>query len=1145
MTGILTLNSRILSCVLAVGFLACLPPVLSGQEASGRILGNLTDASGALIPDVKVTVANTETGTNRTTVSDRAGFFQVADLPIGTYTITAEKSGFAKLETAPQKLLINQSLRLDLAMSVGQVTDTVEVAAQAGGVETVNVTLGQSVTSRPILNMPLNGRNVLDLALLQPGVTETNSDSTTAAGRFSIGGGRTDSVTYLLDGGVNNHILNNDVVYSPNPDTVEEFRILTSNYTAEYGRNGAGIISVVTKSGTNQYHGSLFEFLRNDAFNANTFFNNANDLPVPVLKRNQFGATMGGPISIPKLINGHDRFFFFAGYQSQRLVQTISNPAVTTYTPAELTGDFSHSANGLPDPNVASFLQANPYFQPNPALAARAIIDPTRIDPIAQNYIKAGLIPTSPTGQLFPQGGATNDSDEITGKLDFAVTTKDRITATLGASRNPRTEPFSFQNNAGPNVPGFGDTNNDRRYFGNLAFTKVFSPALLNDARFTAQRINHLQAYPIGSQPTPAKLGIQTTPDNATGPPLVFFNSGMVIGYSPNGPTTEIDNAYVFTDTLSWTRGRHNLKFGGNVAAYQNNTVYDFYVNGSYILYGSSGGSFSQNDLADFLFGTPDEYLQFGQAPSNIRSKNFSAFAQDEFHATRNLTLTLGLRYEYNTPKYDTQGRSFSVIPGLHSTRFPDAPPGLVFPGDPGAPDGSNFPDKNDWAPRFGFAWDPRGKGKTSIRGGFGVFFDSLKGEDNLQYNGQAPFFGYADLFYNPLDNQSGPTGYLRDPFGSTGSVNSFPSKPPAKDINFADSGFLPFGGGGVFFVNPHLRTPYIFQYNLSLQQELPGSVVAELAYVGSSSHKLTGLVDDNPFPNGNASARILNLAQGLTDNSDFGRLITFDNLGKGYYNSLEASLQKRLSTIRGLGTTYFTLSYTYAHGIDTTSGFRQLHSPQVPYYNHDLFRASSDFDLRHRIAFSGGWDLPFDQLWGRGPKRLTRGWSLYPILTWRTGFPLDILPYYNSGSSNSSTGPSGFGDRGITRANLVGSKINIFDPHQSMTLNGVTGNYYFDPANFSQPQNGEGYGTLGRNAFRGPGRTNFNLALAKSTTLFSERSKAEFRAEFFNILNHTEFDNPDVNNYGSDTFGRITTTTNAGGDPNARVIQLALRVTF
>jgi hypothetical protein len=1120
-----------------------------GQDATGRIAGTVVDQSGAVIAGVTITVTNVGTGISRGIVSDNEGNYLVVDLPIGNYRVTAEKAGFTKLLTGDQKLLIGQTLRVDLSMAVGATTEVVQVQEVASTVETVSSTLGQSVTSRTLVNMPLNGRNVLDLALLQPGVTETNADSAQGgAGRFSIGGGRTDSVTYLLDGGVNNHILDNGVVYTPNPDTVAEFRLLTSNYTAEYGRNGSGVVSVVTKSGTNDIHGSLFEFVRNDAFNANTFFNNENGQPVPILKRNQFGATIGGPISIPKLFSGRDRFFFFIGYQGQRLVQTVQNAGVTTFTPAELKGDFSNALNGGPDPKVAAFLQANPFFQANPALAVQAIIDPTKINPIAQNYIKAGLIPTAPSGQLFPQGGGSNNSDELTEKLDFLITASDHLNLTLGSSRNPVLEPFPAQNNAGPNVPGYSDTNNDRRYFANLAYTRVISPTLLNEVRMTAQRINHLQAAPVGKKPTPADLGVKITPDNPTGPPLLFFNSGLTVGYSPNGPTTEIDNAYVYSDALTWIKGKHTMKLGGGYSAFQNNTVYDFYVDGSFTFSGSAGGVGSQNDMADFLFGAPDIYEQFGQAPSNIRSKASSFFGQDEWHLTKNLVITLGVRYEYSTPKLDTQGRSFSVIPGLQSTRFPNAPPGLVFPGDAGAPKGANFPDKNDWAPRFGFAWDPKGNGRTSIRGGFGVFYDVLKGEDNLQFNGQAPFFGYAFLGFSPVSNVTGEITNFRDPFGTAGATNTFPSRPPAKNIDFGVAGFLPFGGSGVYFVDPHLRTPYIFQYNLSWQQQLTNSLTSEVNYVGSDSHKLTGLVDVNPMIKG-TTLRSLDAQQGLSANNNFGFLDTFENIGTANYNSLEASLQKRMSNTI-MGDTYFQLSYTYGHGMDNTSGFRQKYSSQVPFHNYDAFRSSSDFDIKHRIAFGGGWDLPFDRMWDGGPKRLTRGWSLYPIFTWRTGFPLDIQPFYTSGSTTNEPGPSGYGDRGIVRANLVGSGITIFNPRQVQAFGGNVGNYWFNPANFSQPVDGQGsYGTLGRNAFRGPGRVNFDLALAKTTNLFGERVKAEFRAEFFNTLNHTEFDNPNVSNLGSSTFGQITSTTNktngTAGDPNARIIQLALRVSF
>src|SRR5712692_3074388 len=292
------------------------------QDATGKIVGTLTDPKGGVIPDAKVTATNTATQDPHETTTNREGFFQILSLPIGTYRVSVEHPGFRKLVSDPKTLEINQSLRFDLQLELGSPTEVVEVSAQVAGVETVNHTLGLSVTARPLLNLPLNGRNVYDLALLMPGVTEKNPDATTQAGNFGISGGRSDSVTFLLDGGLNNNLLNNGVVYTPNPDTIVEFRILTSNYTAEYGRSGAGIISVVTRSGTNGFHGSAFEFMRNDALNANSFFNNRNGLPKEVLKRHQFGVTGGGPIIIPKVISGKDRYFFYASYQGQRQVKT-------------------------------------------------------------------------------------------------------------------------------------------------------------------------------------------------------------------------------------------------------------------------------------------------------------------------------------------------------------------------------------------------------------------------------------------------------------------------------------------------------------------------------------------------------------------------------------------------------------------------------------------------------------------------------------------------------------------------------------------------------------------------------------------------------------------------------------------------------
>ena len=581
----------------------------------------------------------------------------------------------------------------------------------------------------------------------------------------------------------------------------------------------------------------------------------------------------------------------------------------------------------------------------------------------------------------------------------------------------------------------------------------------------------------------------------------------------------------------------------------------------------------SGNPLADFMLGLPDEFDQYPSASSNMRQKVYGAFFQDEWKVNRRLLLTFGLRYEYGSPQRDTLGRSYSLLPGVQSQRFVAAPVGAVFPGDQGAPDGLYFPDKNNFAPRVGFAFDPLGDGKTSIRGGFGVFYNILNGWTQDWNNGVPPFYAGVDFVSNngdPLGSITSAPQFLNDPYGANGQVNPFPShatlssKDPNLLVNLAD---LPFGSNN-FFTSPHLRTPYVYNYSLSVQRQLTRDLALDVSYVGSHGHKLTNMVDQNPTILG-SNVRLLNAGRypyyndpnlGLTDNG-FAPLSNFTtNDGMSSYNGLLASLTKRFGDTRGIGNSFFTVAYTWSHNIDNGTGvITGSTTGNIPYYDHLALKANSNFDQRQRFVLSGGWELPFAKAWANGPRKLTTGWTLYPILSIYSGSPFDILAGLREGVLGNKAGASGAGDNNLVRVQQLTSTVQTSDPHQTQTIqvgsSSRTGLYYFNPNNFAVPSawNSSSYiptpaqRTYGmpRNSIPGIGLVNLDLALAKKTMLFKERVGLEIRAEFFDALNHTEFSNPNVSRT-SPLFGQVTSVVgNTNGGNGYRVGQLAARFEF
>ena len=779
---------------------------------------------------------------------------------------------------------------------------------------------------------------------------------------------------------------------------------------------------------------------------------------------------------------------------------------------------------------------------------------------------------------ITPNGAAYDNRNEYIGKLDFNITQGDRLSITLSNARDHLGFPFLTTGGA-PNVPGFPGKDFFNNYFGNIAYTKILSSTKLNEFHFTAQRAGNSLNQVARTLPGPSVFGVNNTPDLVSGPPQLLFNSGLQLGFNINGPAFYADNTYVYADTFTWSHGKHTWKFGGSLGIVQNNAQFAYAVDGQFNFTGvmADGSTVTGLDLADFLVGAPTFYQQYPNGFSAIRSHQWAAFAQDEWKVFPRLVLTLGLRYEYNTPKTDPRNRQYYIIPGEQSKIYPNAPTGLVFPGDPGAPHGTAFPDKNNWAPRIGFAWDPSGNGKTSVRGGFGVFYDVLKGLDNQYQNGTPPFFSAAYLsFISANMPANGSLPYMSQPFNSAyyftdpnsglpvyGVPNSFPSSslPPRNQLDFGQEGFLPLGFLGVF-IDPHMVTPYIYQYNLSVQRQLGSSIVAEIGYLGSSSHKLTANVDHDPFDLKNG-VRILDEQPNLNIPNSWVYAIGNGNVVNANYNGLVASLTKHVGDWHSIGQTFFTVSYTWSHEIDDSSGmFRN--TSQVPAYNHAQFRASGDADIRNRLAISGGWTMPFAHLFENASKKLTDGWTLYPIITVQSGLPMDVTGgLYLDGYS---PGPSGVGDQNLVKPNWVGGGPKSLSPrnYQTITLPGVldqngnptsvTGNFIFDPSGLVVPAcyptqyqpnpppcPADTYGTLPRNFFRGPGRVNFDMALEKATGFRDNKLQLIFRAEFFNIFNHTEFQNPTTGpaTVFSPQLGQVTSTF------APRIGQLSLRFAF
>jgi Carboxypeptidase regulatory-like domain len=1101
----------ILVALLVIGIFSI--PAHGQGRVTGTITGVVTDPTGAVIQGAKVTAVNNATGFKQETVTNTDGFYRLDLLPVGAYSVMiAPTAGFKQSVNNVINLSVNDVLRVDFKLETGQVSEVVTVSDSPSIVNTETSTLGKVVDNRtlsdlPVLSAAAGGRNPLQLAPLQSGVIATGQIAAQVGaqvGPFAVNGQRSQANNFLLDGGDSNDLAINvpDAIQGFSPDALQEFRILTNTYSAEYGRNSGSVVNAVSKSGGNQFHGNVFEFFRNRALNSTPFFNNStatfNGLRNPKFNVNEFGGTLGGPVI-------KDKTFFFFSYEGFRRRQGVAQTA-TVFSDAERA-----LINQFGTPQAKALM----------ALVPRA---------------------NSGTNTLLSTENNSLDRNQYFGKVDHSFSENNRLFVSFFTEKQNFTDPFAF---GGSTIPGFGTSGNLRFTNVVIGHTSVLSSNLVNEARFSFHRRGTFSVVPVNKTKI-SDLGISgIVPDDpaAEGPPNIQIAGRTQFGNTIQGPQARFDNTFQYSDNLSHRIGsRHFLKYGADIRTYAQNQIFDFINNGVYSFDGDVGGDFGLDPikgllapLSDFANGVATEYDQNSAGRKGYRTRSFNFYGQDDFKVKPSLTLNLGLRYELNTNLYDIRDEVAAFRPGQQSTVFPTAPAGLVFPGDTGVSRSTYPNDYNNFAPRVGFAWDVLRNGKLSLRGGYGLYYDVVISETTLQFLTSAPYSIQPNIFSTTINNPF--SGSLENPL-----AQPFPHNPAKPGDPFDFTSVAPV----VLTVNdPNFRTPYAHQYNMQVQYEFLRGYTLEVGYVATSGVKLLTRRQINPAmvtptaTTGNTNRR-RSFNQNNPQNADFGGAVfggitNQETSANSNYSSLQATVSKRFS--QGF---QFQSAYTYGHCLDNASGLRS----NVRYNDTGADRGNCEFDIRHRYAVSYIWALP----WGKGLKgfagKLLSGWQVGGVTQFQTGAPFNITEPTDRSLSGA----------GADRPDFVGGEVQFFDPRNVDTSLGGP-NHYFNGTGGGTPtaaanpffrRVGSGttaalgagrFGTLGRNVFHGPGINNWDFSVLKRTRV-TEAQELEFRAEFFNLANHTQFLNPN-GNIGSPNFGLISTTR----DP--RIIQFALKYKF
>jgi hypothetical protein len=1105
-------SSTVLKLVIALAVaLVLVVPATFAQAITGSINGVIKDPNGAVIPGAKVIARNAGTNATATVTTDAAGGYKIINLVSGSYIVEVEAQGFRKTTTIPQRLSTGDVLRLDLTLELGQVTETVTVEETATKVNTEDAQMGrvlQDVHQLPILSGAA-GRNPLSLAALQPGVVFAGQ-----VGPMSVNGQRAQANNYMLDGGDSNDLAINvpDAVQQISPNALAEFRVVTGAMKAEYGRNSGAIVMLTTRSGGNQWHGGLSETFRNTRLNTTAFFQNAvpggttTTLPGAGFKRkpqwntNDFDMQLGGPIK-------KDKIFFFANYLGFRRRQGVTTSA-TVFTNAE-----------------------------------RALITQYGV-PEAKNLM--ALVPEANYGTNSYMAAPANKMrrDQGLGKLDYFITDANRLSVSYFREPQQTVDPIAFSGSA---VPGFGMRGSVMYENLVLRDTHTFSANVFNEFRASFHRRVSDGVYPLNTK-SPQSLGLTgIIPDDASaaGPPWVAITGISAFGNTYQGPQARHDNTFQYIDNVSWTRGKHYMKFGAEFRTYAQNQVFDFLNNG-YIYF--DGGMVDQgygkaipglsNAMADFANGQATNFAQSNSGRQGYRTRSFNWFFQDDWKVAPTVTLNFGIRYEYNNGLKELNNQAVTFRKGQQSTVWPTAPVGMVYPGDTGIPRSTYNEDKNNFAPRVGFAWDMFGNGKLSMRGGWGIFYDIAITELTLQFLGVPPYGIQTDIYDLDYKNPYPTSRYNPIP-------NPFPFVPAKPGTKYDYTQLAPIG---ITVMNPNFRTPYGQQANLQLQYQLAKDWLVETGYVLTKGTKLLRRVQLNPaIPAVGATTGNTNLRRVLNQNNPqnaayggavYSGITDQRSDANSNYNSLQVSVTKRMAQ----GFT-LTNAYTWGHAIDNSSGLR-TQAGGIRWNDNRADRSNSEHDVRHRYAVSYLWEFPLmkDQRGVLG--KIVGGWGMSGYTVFQSGVPFNI--YESTDRSLSGSGGDRpdyiggtlafFDPRGV--ANVAGKLNSYFDGTGGGTATAATSPFFRRVGSGTSYATGAGrYGNLGRNVWAGPGLNSWEWSLFKNFKI-TETHRLEFKVEMFNLWNHTQFFAPNVN-IGSTAFGRITTAR----DP--RLTQLAMKYSF